>query len=201
MITGLAPGSGVSGDLKAGGTGATAYVGATDAESNASIAGFYGAGSGGSQALGLIATWCRTRPWATNFLSKLIPPSFFDNLCAARGYQVGEPQTPGAAYVPPVKKKPSSTPVATSTGPTVAPKVDIWASPASVSLGGRTSIFWNTRGVKSCKETSSDGSFNQTSLSGGAATVPLTGATTFTISCETPDGSKAENSVTVNLSI
>jgi hypothetical protein len=79
--------------------------------------------------------------------------------------------------------------------------VDIWAVPAAVPLGARTTIFWNTQGVTNCTETSPDGSFNQNSLSGGAATVPITGATTFSISCDAPDGSHVTGYVVVNLAI
>ncbi|MDP2649104.1 MAG: hypothetical protein Q8P19_04390, partial [bacterium] len=62
-------------------------------------------------------------------------------------------------------------------------------------------IFWNAQGVTECTETSPDGSFNHTTLSGGAATVPLVRATTFTISCLVPDGSYVSSYVTVNISI
>jgi hypothetical protein len=79
--------------------------------------------------------------------------------------------------------------------------VDIWAVPASVPLGTRTTIFWNSKNAQSCVETSPDGSFSHSSLSGGGATVPLSGATTFTISCQAPDGTHATDYVTVNLSI
>jgi len=82
-----------------------------------------------------------------------------------------------------------------------APSVSIWAVPPSVPSGARASIYWNTQGVTQCSETSSDGSFIQITLSGGAATAPLTSATTtFTISCLAPDGSHVIGNtfVTVN---
>lgn len=203
LFQGLSPVSGSSGDITTGGGGATAVAGATDAESNVTVAGFYGAESGaGGQ--GLIARWCQSRPWASNFLSSIVPPSFFDGLCSLRGYQVGAPPPPSASYSQqPKAKKPSApaTTAPTTTTPVIPPKADIWASPTSVPLGARTSIFWNASGVTSCKETSSDGSFDQKSFSGGAATVPLTGATTFTIVCVAPDGTEVKDTVRVNLSI
>ena len=71
--------------------------------------------------------------------------------------------------------------------------------PATVPLGARTTIFWNTENVTNCTETSPDGSFSQTSLSGGAATVPLTEATTFTISCLDSQQNPATDYVTVSI--
>ncbi|MBV9159462.1 MAG: hypothetical protein JO019_02600, partial [Candidatus Kaiserbacteria bacterium] len=162
-----------------------------------------------------------------NFLSYIIPPSFFDGLCNLRGYQVGALPAPApVATTSPVQvqltqtsdnakpvvvtpitvTKPAATTTKTTsknatTTPTVEPKADIWAVPPSVSLGARTSIFWNTQGVTSCTETSPDGSFSHDSLSGGASTVPITAATTFTISCLAPGGGHITNFVTVNLAI
>jgi hypothetical protein len=99
----------------------------------------------------------------------------------------------------PVKPSTPAAPVATSSGPYVEPQADIWAVPSSVPLGARTTVFWNAKGVTSCTETSPDGSFSQSSLSGGAATVPLSGPTTYTISCTTPAGGHITNYVTVQL--
>ncbi|MBI2025510.1 hypothetical protein HYT04_01845 [Candidatus Kaiserbacteria bacterium] len=73
--------------------------------------------------------------------------------------------------------------------------------PDKVPLGTRTSVFWNTKGVEQCSITSPDGSFNENSLSGGAATVPLSGPTTFTISCLTAAGTPVTDYVTVQLAI
>jgi len=198
---GLIPG--ISGDIKILGNGATILAGSTDVTSNTTVAGFYGADTFNSQPLGLVANLCISRPWATNFLSAIIPPTFFDGLCSLRGYQVGQPQP--AASAPAVSftqsaPQTAAAPVATTTSD-VQPKADIWASPASVTLGSRTSVFWDSQGVTSCTETSPDGSFSQATLSGGASTVPITGATTFTISCITADGSHVTDDVTVNLSI
>ena len=199
------PPGGFRGDINARGSGATAFAGSRDTQGNVEVAGFFGSEtfSGGSQ--GLIGSWCKTRPWATNFLSKIITPNFFDNLCQSRGYQVGTPTTTPAVVLQQTKRPKATvatTTVATSTYSGVPAKVDIWAVPASVPLGGRTSIFWNTQGVKDCTVTSPNGGFNQNSLSGGAATQPITAATTFSISClSLADGSPATASVTVNLKI
>ena len=89
---------------------------------------------------------------------------------------------------------------ATTTTTAVIPgRVDIWAVPPSVALGARTTVFWNTENVTNCTETSPDGSFRQTSLSGGAATVPLTESTTFTISCLDSGNNPITDYVTVNI--
>lgn len=199
------PPGGFRGDINARGSGATAFAGSRDTQGNVEVAGFFGSEtfSGGSQ--GLIGTWCKSRPWASNFLGKIVAPTFFDNLCKSRGYQVGTPTTTPAVVLQQVKKPKTTvatTTVATTTYTGVPAKVDIWAVPASVPLGGRTSIFWNTQGVKDCTETSANGGFNQNSLSGGAATQPITAATTFSISClSLADGSPVSASVTVNLKI
>jgi hypothetical protein len=171
-------------------------------QSNTTVAGFYGSDTfGGQQPQGLAAGLCRSRPWASNFLSVVIPPSFFDGLCTWRGYQVGTPPPPAPTLQQThVTSKPATVQPATTT-PAIPARVDIWAAPASVPLDTRTSIFWNTQSVSDCIETSPDGSFNHSTLSGGAATVPITGPTIFTISCIASDGSPVTDSVTVNLSI
>ena len=199
------PPGGFRGDISARDSGATVIGGARDTQGNVEVAGFYGSQTFNGGAQGLVGSWCKTRPWATNFLSKIVTPSFFDNLCKTRGYQVGTPTTTPAVVLQQTKKPKSTvatTTVATSTYSGVPPKVDIWAVPASVPLGGRTSIFWNTQGVKDCTVTSPSGGFNQNSLSGGAATQPITAATTFSISClSLADNSPVTASVTVNLKI
>lgn len=194
---------GVSGDIQVMGSGATVLAGSTDVSSNTTVAGFYGSDTFSGQPQGLVGQLCQNRPWASNFLSKIIPAGFFDGLCTLRGFQVGLPQPTAPAPVVTVTQsapKPVSAPVAPTTS-TVAPKATIWASPASVPLGSRTSVFWSSQGVTGCTETSPDGSFSQATLQGGGSTVPITGATTFTISCVAPDGTHVTDDVTVNLSI
>lgn len=195
---------GVSGDIQYSSSSVTVLVNNVDDKTGTQVAGFYGTDAGG-QPTGIISTMCQGRPWATNFLSFIIPATFFDSLCELRGYKVGTvvaaaPPTHTATPVKVTKPATTTPPVATSTGPYVEPQADIWAVPAKVPLGARTTVFWNAKGVTSCDETSPDGSFSQHSLSGGAATVPLSGATTYTISCLTPAGDHITNYVTVNLS-
>lgn len=194
---------GASGNIQLSSNGATVIGGTTDLQSNTTVAGFYGSDTfGGQQPQSLAASLCESRPWATNFLSAIVSPSFFDSLCTWQGYQVGATPAQTPVLQQTTFSGTQSAPVpATTTIPTVAPQATIWAVPASVPLDTRTSIFWNTQGVSNCTETSPDGSFSQSSLSGGASTVPITGATTFTISCLAPNGTPVTNFVTVNLSI
>ncbi len=197
------PATGLRGDILTRFKDATVLAGSRDEKNNVEVAGFFGSETfGNQQPQSLVARWCQTRPWATNFLSKIVTPSFFDNICKSRGYQVGiaTSTTPQVTLIQKSPTKRATSTPATST-PTVQPKVDIWASPPSVTLGGRTSIFWNAQGVVSCTETASDGNFNQQSLSGGAATVPITEATTFTITCSVSDGTSITASTVVGLKI
>jgi hypothetical protein len=200
---------GAQGNIQLIPNGATIVANTVDTTGNTAVAGFYGADTlGAQQPQGLVAQLCQSRPWAGNFLSYIIPSTFFDGLCQWRGYQVGAPvttpQTPQANVtltqhaVPATKTSTSSVP---TTGPSVPPKVQIWAVPAAVQLGARTTINWTTQGVSNCVETSPDGSFSQNSLRGSGATVPLTGATTFTISCQAPDGTPVTDYITVNIAI
>lgn len=201
---------GTSGDIRIFEQGATIVAGMNDPNTNTQVVGFYGANSSSDfKSTGVVGQLCVSRPWATNILSKIITPSFFDSLCTWRGYQVGvsaPAQQAPAKNTAPAVTKPSTTVVTTTkttatTTPVVPGKVDVWAVPAVVPLGARTSIFWNTQAVTNCIVSSPDGSFNQTTLSGGAATVPLSGATTFTISCIDSGGNPVTDFVTVNLAI
>lgn len=205
---------GGGGDIQVKDSGATIYAGSADTHTNSGIAGFFGAdATSGQTGGGIITRLCITRPWAGSLLSVLIPPTFFDTLCKLRGYQVGSTPPPPPVVQSPTAVQPTvyippPTPVVTTPAQngntqvqTVPPQADIWAVPTSVPIGGRTSIFWNSRGVKSCLVTSPDGSFNETSLSGGGSTVPIVATTIFTISCVAMDDSHVTNSVTVYLSI
>ncbi len=206
-----------TGDFRVTRDGATIIVQNQNPQNNSVIAGFYGIQSSNGQSQGIVASWCKERPWASNFLSIVIPPVFFDSLCTLRGYKVGQPVVIDKRRGTPIvtlTQRPSQ--VASSTNSTnstssvqyrpavpVSPpmQVDIWAVPPAVRLGARTTIFWNSKGAATCIETSPDGSFSHTSLSGGGATVPLSGPTTFSISCQAPDGTHVADFVTVNLSI
>ena len=196
---------GVRGDISVLNNGATVVVNNRDQSGNTEVAGFYGGDSTlGTQPTGIIASWCQSRPWTKNFLSAIIPSTFFDSLCTLRGYTVGTPApaTTGQTQVS-ITQSPAQTvkTVATSTVSTVPLTVDIWASPATVSLGARTSVFWTSAGASSCTVTSPDGSFSQHTLTGGASTVAITSATVFTISCIAADGSHATKNVTVQIAI
>lgn len=199
---------GLRGDIKVLTSGGTVIAGSRDTAGNTEVAGFYGGTTFSGQSQGIVASICRSRPWAGNLLSYVLPANFFDGLCIARGYQVGS--TPAATTAQPsvtvTQTKPATTTkatttVSTSSVSTVPPKVRIWSVPTKVSLGARASIFWSSQGVNSCLVTSPDGSFSQNTLSGGASTVALTGSTTFTISCLTPDGTPVTDFVTVNIAI
>ncbi len=200
--------AGPYGDVKILDNGTTIIVAARDG--NAGVSGFYGANSArnASGRFGTVTRLCSTRPWASNVLAYIIPASFFDSLCTGRGYVIGTAKTqPDAAVISQfdktgnqktvnIQRTATQKPVAaTSSAPTAV--VDIWASPPTVPLGARTSIFWNTQGVTDCIETSADGSFTHASLKGGASTVPLTQSTTYTISCVASNGVHLNNHVTV----
>lgn len=202
--------SGTHGDIEVTDTGGTIYAGARDAETNTEVAGFYGS-SGGVQPQGLVAQLCQNRPWADSVVAYVIPSSFFDGLCTWRGYQVGKPAPPSDPVSEVASETAKGTQTQTKTAPetgkktprvpAVPPEVDIWTVPPRVPLGSRTSVFWNAKGVDSCAITSPDGSFNESTLTGGAATVPLTGPTTFTISCLTEEGEPVTDYVIVNLTL
>jgi hypothetical protein len=206
----VAPGA--YGDVKVLENGTTIVAGVRNG--NSEVAGFFGlSGKNTSGGISTVQRLCTARPWATNFLGKLIPPSFFDSLCTWRGYTVGAP----AATAPVAKtttktvtpvapktntKSTSTRPVATSTpSAAVQTKVDIWASPATVPLGARTSVFWNSQAVKSCVITAPDGGFSHNTPQGGASTVPLTTSTTFTISCIGLDDKPYTDNVTVLIAL
>lgn len=200
----IVPVSGLSGDIQYSTQDVTVLVNNVDTKGNSQVAGFYGTDAGG-QPTSVVAGMCSARPWANNFLSFIIPATFFDSLCTLRGYTVGtKPISAPAPTVSSSSSKPKQGTIvpaaATPAGPYVPPQADIWAVPASVALGARTTVFWNAKGVTTCTETSPDGSFSQNTVSGGAATVPLSGATTYSISCVTPSGDHITNYVTVNLS-
>jgi hypothetical protein len=197
---------GAQGNIQVVPNGATIVANTVDTGSNSAVAGFYGADTlGAQQPTSLVAQLCQNRPWAGNFLSYIIPPSFFDGLCQWQGYTVGTPpaqqSSPQSNVTLTQQSVPATSAPTTPSAPTVQPQVQIWAVPASVPLGARTTIDWAAQGVSNCTETSPDGSFSQNSLQGSAATVPLTGATTFTISCQAPDGTPVTDYVTVNIAI
>lgn len=161
------------------------------------VAGFFGAGSSGSSSAA--GRLCQSRPWTRGLLTSIIPSAFFDGLCKWSGYQVGSAQpVSGSTYVPPPKKSAETVPAQASYAQTNG-EVEIWAEPESVRLGTRTYIFWNSRNVVSCR--AEGPSFVQTTLSGGASTVPITGPSTFSIECTTASGATVKDAVTVQIAI
>lgn len=195
---------GLSGDVRIGSAGATIIANLRQGMSE--VAGFFGGSTGGaSQALSAAGRLCASRPWAGSFVSNVIPTSFFDGLCEWRGYQAGVAMPTNTSKTSAITPTSGSTASQTSgnsfqpNASNVPPEVDIWAEPASVRLGTRTYIFWNARGVASCK--GSGPSFSQNTLSGGASTVPITGPTTFTIECLTTASTTVQDSVTVQIAI
>ena len=192
---------GISGDLKIIGTAVTAFVSNRDAQNNAQVSGFYGqTAPTQAAAVQVVTTMCRTRPWAANFLSFIVPATFFDSICTLRGFPVGQATSKGKTKTSSPSSSTSKTKtVASPPPPYVKPKVDVWAVPESVRSGFRTSIFWQASGVKSCSIVSADGLFAENSLSGHSASAPLTGATTFTMTCQTATSSPVIDRVTVNV--
>lgn len=206
--------SGTWGEIQANASGVTITAGAHDTDGRTGVGGFYGYDTvPGVQPLDLAKHMCVARPWASSGATTLIPPTFFDSICTARGYKTSPaasaPAGGGAGTAAPKSSAPAPTvktppKTATSTAPavpTVPPKVYIVAVPSSVKIGSRTSVFWNAVGVKSCLVKSPDGSFNGTTLYGAASTVPLTGETVFSIVCIKPDGSQISNFVKVRIAI
>ena len=199
---------GVFGNILLDQNGATIFASTINSANNSETSGFFGSDTlNGQSSQGFAGQLCENRPWAGNFLANIIPPSFFDGLCQWGGYQVGQPAQPQVTLVqqtpstpPAPKQKPVATTTATIATSTVPAQVQIWAVPSAVPLGARTSVFWNTQGAASCTETSPDGNFSQNSLAGAASTVPITGATTFTISCLDMGGNPVTDYVTVTIS-
>lgn len=191
------PASGLHGDIRSFGKGVTIY--ATSRNNNTVVAGFYGSSSTAGR-------MCQSRPWAKNFLSYVIPSSFFDNICAWAGYPTGVIQGAGGVNTSSGTVRNTSVGAPRSGGTTQVTnpqqaQAKIWARPTSVSIGGRTTIFWTSQNVTACTESSSDGNFSGSSTSGGASTVALSGPVTFTINCRSIDGEPVSNSTTVTIGI
>lgn len=196
-VASLQPGN--HGDIVVGAGGVT--VVASTRGGNSETVGFYGSNTGGTmQSQSVFGRLCASRPWASGFLSYITPASIFDALCRAGGYQVGlVPVTNSGARTRSFTATPAL--VATTTPQVVGlqPAVDIWAEPDRVRLGTRTYIFWNSRDVNSCEARGP--SFEQHTTSGGASTVPISDASTFSITCTAADGKTVSDSITVRLAI
>lgn len=195
----------LTGSVRVGESGATIISNLREGVSE--VAGFFGGSTfGGNSSQSVAGRLCVSRPWAKGgVLAKLIPDTFFDGICSRAGYQVGvtTPAPSGAAAQPvrtatrPSTSVPTTTPQRPAdTGPA---EINIWAEPASVRLGTRTYLFWSSKNVVDCTVTGPN--FTQRSLSGGASTVPISGPTTYTLSCSSPSGATTTDSVTVNLAL
>jgi hypothetical protein len=221
QVASTLPQGGPTGDIKLFGTGVTVIASSLDTTTNTTVAGFYG----GNTTMGitdksLASRLCVSRPWSTNFLSYVIPATFFDSLCTMRGYQVGT-TTPAvaAALAVPVVTVPKAVPAQTQVQliqqpakpvqsakpappvPAIPAVVDIWAVPAKVPLGSRTVVEWRSEGVESCNVSSPDGSFSHNTTKGISATVPIIAPTTYTISCLTADKTPVTDYFTVQIAI
>lgn len=180
---GAAPG--VSGDVQVlSGNRITMLASNRDINANKQTSGFYGYSVSSNDSTATIFTSiCSARPWVGSFIASITPVSYFDNLCTSHGYSITPKQL--IVEVPVVTTKAASTTVAPPPPQYLGPmKADIWASPTSVSLGSRASVFWNAKGVLTCKVTGSDNSSLGTTLSGTASTQQLTKNTTYSIACQ-----------------
>ena len=186
---------GIAGDVQIlTGNKVTVLASNRDVVNGRQTTGFYGYSAVAGQAPQAVYTsLCALRPWASNFLSFIIPSNYLDSLCSSHGFVVGMPvptvqitqsnQSSGSIV-------PKATASAASSSQTTVPqylgvlRADIWATPPSVSSGTRTSIFWDSRGALTCAITSNDSAFTGSSLSGHASSQPITKNTTFSINCQ-----------------
>ena len=206
VVTQIRPGTNVGTSSSLGLTGNVrvnpgATVFANLRQGVSEIAGFFGGNTFGGDSQSALSRVCAARPWAGSGLAaRLAPDTFFDGLCRAAGYQVGT-VAPGGGGARPTNSFTSTTeqPSAPVIPVGLQPAVDIRAEPSSVRLGTRTYIFWTSRDVASCSVKGP--SFEQYTLSGAGATVPITGDTTYTVECTAADGRKVNDTVTVRLAI
>lgn len=190
-----------NGDVRITATHVTIQAHYSNLAANIGAAGFFGA-SVSNQSL---ERMCLVQPWQ-NPIVTIVPKSTFDSLCAGKGLRAGivaAAATPASAVKPAVTPKTTTPAKPATTTPYVAPAIDIWAVPTTISLGSRTSIYWISKGVSVCTVSSPDGSFRQEGLSNlfGASTVPLSGSTIFSLSCLTPDGVPVTDFVRVTVGI
>lgn len=83
----------------------------------------------------------------------------------------------------------------------VDPQLKLWSEPKTVSLGARAQLYWSTKDVQSESCTVVGPSFSEKGPQGGAATVPINDASTYTLTCTGLDGVPIQQSYTVDLSI
>ncbi len=214
---------GASGDIQVQGNSVTLLVSNRDSTRGTQVSGQYGFSiASGVTALNVFKAMCASRPWAANFLSFIIPSTYFDSLCTARGLTVGVKLGTSAAAGQTSSGSSGTSQTSTlgqygggigisilpgsgTNAPPPPPPVpigplraDIWATPPSVVSGQRTSIFWNATGVLSCAVTSSDNTFSGSALSGHGSSQPITHNTTFSIACQSATSS-VSNQVVVTV--
>lgn len=200
---------GISGDLRLQGTVATLMVSNRDTSRGTQVSGMFGfTVAPGITANTVFKSMCGMRQWANSYLSLIIPSTYFDSLCTARGLALNArvagsaagAASSGASSAAAAPRPPAPAPVPPPTPPAYLGELraSIWAAPPAVSVGGRTSIFWDAKGVVSCSITSNDGSFSGSSLSGHGSTLPLTKNTTFSINCQSAT-STVSNQVVVTV--
>lgn len=81
----------------------------------------------------------------------------------------------------------------------VNPRLTIWSEPKSTVLGTRATVFWNAQDVTSC--TVDGPSFHETGVQGGASTVPITEATTYTMECQSISGATTTKDLIIDLAL
>jgi hypothetical protein len=195
---GSSPGG--AGDIQIlSGNKVTVLVSNRDVGANRQTSGLYGFTAVADRPPETIFTvLCQARPWAVGFLATILAPVYLDSLCTSHGYSITPPPPPPILTQTSVSAAPQATTtpaVPQYLGPLTA---EIWASPPSISSGSRASIFWNSTGALSCKVSSSDNVLTAVTLSGSAASQPLTRNTTFSIACESAT-STASNQVVVTV--
>ncbi len=91
----------------------------------------------------------------------------------------------------------ASVSVTVSTQDPASPTVDLTANPTSVSLNGSTTLSWQSNNVESC---SASGDWSGSKGTSGEETIDsLTENSTFTLTCNGPDGGRSDTvSVVVN---
>lgn len=261
-----------TGEIRTSADGTTFEGKVRDVSSNSETGGFYGTGAASGKAPSFGGRVCAARPWAGGFIEKVIPTSFFDNLCARWGFTPGAAVEDGITTTPrtivPLNTTPGrvdtnkregvgifcsknivrkGSPVQLSfscgtqklngvSGFSVAnntvtsaevipeqttqyaircsnekvyacnvqvvnPKLTIRAEPNPVKLAARTVIYWESQDVARESCTVAGKSFLEKAPEGGASTVPINGASTFTFSCMGLDGATTTEKVVVELAL
>ncbi len=83
----------------------------------------------------------------------------------------------------------------------VNPRITLWSDPKTVRLGTRATVYWNTADVEKDSCVVKGPSFSETGSYGGASTVPISGPSTYTVTCTAVDGEPLTESITVDLAL